>query len=172
MKETKTEKETPVEFDGYWEVKEPVEDGTYKTSRKKIWLSTQEQKKWLGDNDPNLYFRDGVIPNYCPKAFGTLLSEDREEVIQMRKAFPAYPEILMFKHDLQNIYTLLIPKKFSEHEINEDGDFVSRLVRYDTRSIPFTGGFNRPTAFQADYFNDKAALIKKHLDKAKKDRGL
>lgn len=176
MKETtnNTTKETKDEkfFDGVWEVSEPIGPNQYQTVKKKIWLDTNEQKKWLGDIDPNLYFRDGVVPMYAPKSFGELLAEDRVEVQALRKNLPLYPEILMFKHQLQNIYTLLIPKSVSEHELGRTGDFENRLVRYDTRSIAFTGGFGRPSSFEHDYFAQQTAKIKSHLDKAKTKRGL
>lgn len=172
MKETKETKETKQYFDGVWEITEPIGPNQYQTVKKKIWLNTDEQQKWLGDVDPAIYFRDGVVPLYAPKAFGQLLPEDRMEVQELRKLLPNYQDVLMFKHDLQNIYTLLIPKRVSEHELNQQGDFENRLVRYDTRSIPFTGGMGRPTAFEADYFAQQVAKIKRHLDKAKTERGL
>lgn len=159
-------------FDGVWEITQPSGPNQYETVKKKVWLNTDEQKKWIGDIDPNLYFRDGVIPNYAPKSFGNLLPEDRLEVMELRKNLPMYQDVLMFKHDLQNIYTLLIPKSVSEHELNREGDFENRLVRYDTRSIAFTGGMGRPSSFEQDYFAQQISKVKRHLDKAKLERGL
>lgn len=159
-------------FDGVWEITEPIGPNQYQTVKRKIWLNTDEQKKWFGEHDTNVYFRDGVIPTYAPKSFGELLSEDRIEVEALRKNLPMYTDILMFKHQLQNIYTLLIPKYVSEHELNNEGDFENRLVRYDTRSIAFTGGFGRPSSFEHDYFSQQTAKIKKLLDKAKTERGI
>ena len=178
MKETNTKETNTTNakdekfFDGVWEVTEPSGPNEYKKVSKKIWLDTNEQKKWLGDIDPNLYFRDGVIPMYAPKAFGELLSEDRVEVEALRKSLPLYPDVLMFKHQMQNLYTLLIPKRVSEHELNQTGDFENRVVRYDTRSIAFTGGFGRPSSFEHDYFAQQVEKVKRHLDKAKQERGL
>lgn len=173
--QTKTTKpETPKSdyFDGVWEITEPIGPNQYQTVQRKIWLNSDEQKKWFGEHDPKVYFRDGVIPNYAPKSFGDLLPEDRMEVQELRKHLALYPDVLMFKHQLQNIYTLLIPKSVSEHELDQQGDFENRLVRYDTRSIAFTGGFGRPSSFEADFFYAQLSKIKKHLDKAKLERGV
>lgn len=170
MKENKTEEITKsVEYDGWEDLVEPTETGAYKTTRTKLYLSTSEVKKFMGDNDPAKYFREGKVPAYFPKAVGTLLSEDRTETIVKNDVFSKYPETLLFKHDLTNIYTLLIPKHLTEHEFT-NGDFVDRLVRYDTRSIVFTGGPGRPSSFEADYFKKQSAKIITHLDKMAEER--
>lgn len=169
-KEIKTIDETPVvEYDGWEDVVEPTEAGPYKTERRKVFLSTAEVKKFMGDHDPNIYFRDGKVPVYIPKALGTLLPDDRTETIVKNEVFTKYPEVLLFKHDLTNIYTLLIPKRLTEHEF-ANGDFVNRLIRYDTRSVVFTGGAGRPSSFETDYFKKQAAKILKHLDAKAEER--
>jgi hypothetical protein len=169
----KTEKETKSKkFDGVVTFKEPININTYQDVTKKIFLSDDEVEKFIGDTDPSLYFKDGRIPLYVPKSFGTLLSEERPETLVLRKEWPLYKEALLFKHDMQNIYTILIPKKYSEHELNESGDFRSNFVRYDTRSVAFTGGMGRPSSFEPDYFKKHLVTIKRHLDKAKDLRGL
>jgi hypothetical protein len=167
--EPTSSKNAPVEYDGYEDLVEPMETGVYKTSRVKLYLSHSEVKKFMGENDPNKYFREGKVPVYFPKAVGTLLSEDRVETQVKNDAFSKYPDTLMFKHDLTNIYTLLIPKELTEHEF-ANGDFVDRLVRYDTRSVVFTGGQGRPSSFEVDYFKKHAALIVKKLDAKAEER--
>lgn len=175
MKETKEEivtsaKIAPVEYDGYEDLVEPLETGGYKTTpRVKLYLSTSEVKKFMGDHDPAKYFREGKVPAYAPKSFGTILPEDRTEVQVKNDVFSKYPDTLLFKHDLANIYTLLIPKILTEHEIT-NGDFTDRLVRYDTRSVVFTGGPGRPSGFEADYFKKQAALILRQLDAKAEER--
>ena len=159
---TKAEAIAREEFDGYEDLVEPTMDGKYTTVRTKLWLSTAEVKKFMGDNDPAKYFRDGKVPVYFPKANGTLLADDRMEREVQKEVFRQFPEVLMFKHDLTNIYTMLIPKVLTEHEF-VNGDFVSRLVRYDTRSVVFNGGVGRPTGFEADYFKKQSAKILTHL---------
>jgi len=143
---------TVKEYDGYEDLVEPHIDGTYKTTRVKLYLSDSEVKKLLGDIDPSKYFRLGKIPNHIPKSLGTLLPDDRMETIVKNDVFSQFPDVLMFKHDLSNIYTLLIPKVISDFELNKDGDYTDRLVQFDTRSIAFNGGNGRPTSFEADYF--------------------
>lgn len=162
MKETKEIIETPVEYDGWELVIEPTIDGKYTEERKKIYLSTAEVKKFMGEHDPAKYFRDGKVPYYFPKATGTLLPEDRVEVQVKNDVFSKFPETLLFKHDLTNIYTILVPKVLTEHEFS-NGDFTDRLVRYDTRSIVFTGGPGRPSAFEADYFKKQSSKIVNQL---------
>jgi len=173
MKEDKTKETVPEvvpEFDGREDLVEPQIDGSYKTTKGvKLWLSTSEVKKFMGDNDPSKYFREGKVPVYVPKAFGTILPEDRTEVQVMKEVFRQFPDILMFKHDLTNIYTMLIPKVLTEHEF-QDGEFTSRLIRYDTRSIPFNGGPGRPSGFESDFFKKEASKILVHLKKASEDR--
>ena len=155
MKETKAvatpEVGEVVEFDGYVDIVEPSIEGKYVTIPKKIYLSTKEVKAFMGDHDPANYFRLGKVPVIMPKSIGTLLPEDREEVITMREVFSKYPDILMFKHNLTNIYTLLIPKILADFEV-VDGEFVERIVQYDTRSIAFNGGVGRPSSWSVDFF--------------------
>jgi hypothetical protein len=162
-------KETPVEYDGWENVVEPTETGAYVTIKRKVFLSDSEVKKFMGDKDPNRYFRDGKVPMYMPKSFGTLLPEDRTETIVKNEVFTKYPETLLFKHDLTNIYTLLIPKELTEHEFS-NGDFTDRLVRYDTRSIVFTGGPGRPSSFEVDYFKKQSAKVLQSLNKMAEER--
>lgn len=167
MKETK---EIVEEFDGREDLVEPLIDGTYKTTKGvKLWLSTSEVKKFMGEHDPNKYFRDGKVPVYMPKSIGSILPEDRVESIIKTDVFSKFPEVLMFKHDLTNIYTLLIPKVITEHEVT-NGDFTDRLIRYDTRSIVFTGGQGRPSSFEADYFKKQASKIITQLSKMAEER--
>lgn len=158
----KVEEVITPEYDGYEDIIEPTIDGKYTSTRKKLYLSTSEVKKFMGDNDPAKYFRLGKVPYFMPKSIGTLLPEDRMEVIAKNDIFSRFPEVLMFKHDLTNIYTMLIPKVITEHELT-DGEFSSRLVQYDTRSIPFNGGNGRPSSFEVDFFKKESAKILKHL---------
>ena len=158
------------EFDGREDVIEPLIDGTYKTTKGvKVWLSTSEIKKFMGEHDPVKYFKEGKVPVYIPKALGQLLGEERTETQVKNEVFNQFPDVLLFKHDLTNIYTLLIPKVLTEHEF-ENGDFTSRLIRYDTRSIPFNGGPGRPSGFEADFFKKESAKILVHLKKAAETR--
>jgi hypothetical protein len=128
--------------------------------------------EFFGGNNPDLYFRDGKIPVAIPKALGTLIDDpSRYEVQIFNESFKNYPDVLLFKHDLVNIYTILVPKPFSELELDPvTGDYRDRLVRYDTRSIAFTGKGNLPASFEKDYFNKIATNIKTHFDKAIKSR--
>lgn len=167
-----TKVDTPAlkpEYDGFEDLVEPQIDGTYKTTRTKLYLSDSEVKKFMGDNDPAKYFRLGKVPKFMPKSIGSILPEDRMEVIAQKDIFSKFPEVLMFKHDLTNLYTLLIPKVITEHELS-DGEFASRLVQYDTRSIPFNGGANRPSSFEVDFFKKESAKILKHLNAKAEER--
>ena len=164
---------TPVtkpEYDGFEDLVEPQIDGTYKTTRTKLYLSDSEVKKFMGDNDPAKYFRLGKVPKFMPKSIGSMLPEDRIEMVAKNDIYSKFPDVLMFKHDLTNIYTLLIPKAVTEHELNKDGEFESRLVQYDTRSIPFNGGPNRPSSFEVDFFKKESAKILKHLTAKAEER--
>jgi hypothetical protein len=139
------------EYDGYEDIIEPTIEGKYVTVRRKVYLSDKEVKAFLGEHDPAKYFRLGRVPISMPKSIGTLLPEDREEVIIKNEVFAKFPEVLMFKHNLTNIYTLLIPKVIADFEVT-DGEFTNRLVQSDTRSIPFNGGAGRPSSWSVDYF--------------------
>ena len=158
MKETKSvaTPEVPeaikaVEYDGYEDIVEPTIEGKYVTTNKKVYLSDKEVKAFMGEHDPAKYFRLGKVPTSMPKSIGTLLDENREETLVMRDVFSQFPDVIMFKHNLTNIYTLLIPKVVADFEV-VDGEFVNRLVQYDTRSIPFNGGQGRPSSWSADFF--------------------
>lgn len=167
---TSTQPQTqPSKYDGYEDLVEPQVDGTYTKTRTKLYLSDDEVKKFFGDNDPNKYFREGKIPVYFPKAVGSLLSDDRVEVAVKNDVFSKFPDVIMFKHELANIYTLLIPKVVTEHEF-ANGEFVSKLVRYDTRSVVCTGGQGRPSSFETDYFKKIGSLIVKKLEAAANER--
>lgn len=177
MKEVKEEVEVTPEYDGFEDIVEPLIDGNYATKSKKVYLSDKEVKSFMGDHDPSKYFRLGKVPTIMPKSIGTLLNEDREEVIVMRDIFSQFPEVLMFKHNLSNIYTLLIPKVVADFEV-VDGEFTNRLVQYDTRSIPFNGGAGRPSAWSVDFFKQVCmgngqttgilSLLKKRAEERKK----
>lgn len=169
---TKEVKAITKEYDGYEEVREPLIDGSYVTSRQKPFLSHAETVKFMGSNNPELYFKDGKVPVSIPNALGTLLDDDtRYERQVFDESFRNYEDVLFFKHNLANIYTILVPKKYSELEIDPiTKDYIDRLVRYDTRSIAFTGKGNLPSSFDKDYFGKVAQNIKQHFDKAVKSR--
>lgn len=129
-----------------------VFDGTRsQTVTKKINLSDAEAKEFLKGNDPKRYFRKGKISVSVPKAFGELLPDDREEVQVMKAVLKDFDGLLMFKHNRQNLYTILVPKELADFELNDEGDFLEDLVPYDIRVVNFSGG-STPSAFEPGYF--------------------
>lgn len=180
-------KETPVKVELETVEKAPKYDGieTYttifdgarsQTVTKKINLSSDEAEAFLKGNDPKKYFRNGKISTSVPKAFGELLPDDREEVQVMKAILKEFDGLLMFKHNRQNLYTILIPKELADFELNDEGDFLEELVPYDIRVVNFSGG-SAPSAFESGYFkkvclgDGKAVLgIAGHLMKVRQKR--
>lgn len=154
--------ETPF-FDGMMEMRDFDFEGKVKTEKVKFFLNSDEVKDFFKSNDPMKYFREGKIPVTWKKELGTLLDEDRPEVKMMRQVFQHHPDVLLFKHNFQNIYTLLIPKSHSEHEIR-DGEFTERFIFCDTRSIVFSGFNGSPSAYEPGYFKKKCEVIVARLN--------
>lgn len=138
----------------------------------KINMSTSEVKKFLGDADPNLYFRGGKIPTWY-KEFGTLVDEEDEELKILRNAAPEMPELLLFKHKTQPLYNVLVPKPLGEHELDGNGDITDPVFHADMRAIAF-GGSNAPKSFEKTFFRMRLNVIvgnlKKGLDRMKEWR--
>lgn len=114
----------------------------YETKPLKVNMNSNEVKAWFGDNDPKLYFREGKIPNYF-KSLGDLLAEDREEVLTLRKTLPQYSKVLLFKHHLQNLYTLVVPKLYGEFELDANGEITDANVKVHTVAFAFQKAFEK-----------------------------
>jgi hypothetical protein len=163
-KETITEvNETPAFYDGMMEMRDFDMEGKITTTKKKFFLNSDEVKDFFKSHDPADYFREGHIPVFMKKELGTLLAEDRAEVMMLRKVFEHHPKVLLFKHDYQNIYTILIPKSHSEHEMR-DGEFAERFIFCDTRSVVFSGFSGAPSAYEPGYFKKKCEQIVARLN--------
>lgn len=123
-----------------------------------LTMTDDEVKKFLGEHDPELYFRRGKINKMRVIGIGSLLDEDRVEVQTLRKILPEFPQILMFKHETQNLYNLLIPKKLSEHELDSNGDFINEHVPFETIPVNFHAGVSTkefgtfPGSFEPTFF--------------------
>ncbi len=136
---------------------------------RKVNLSDSEVKAFLGENDPNLYFKNGRVPAFCKKAFGELLRPDDEEQLVFNKTFANYKGLLMFYNRKHGIYTILVPKVMSLFELDSNGDFIEDTVRYDTRTVVFSGA-GTPKSFEEGHFNRWASLIKARLEDVRKMR--
>jgi len=122
-------------------------------------LSEDEAKKFLGGRNPKDYFRDGKIHKTIDvKNMGDLLDEDRPEVQTLRRIAPQFPDLLMFKDRMQNLYNILVPKRLTENQLDENGEFVEKYVRRDVNVVNFnaavsTKEFGRfPAAFEPVFF--------------------
>ena len=130
-------------------------------------LPIDDAGAYLGDKNPWIYFKNGLMHTSLQKVLGDLLQEDREEMMVLRKTIKN-PEILMFKHQRENKYTLLVPKVYSEFELNSDGEFIDKYIHQDYRVIAFTGQ-GVPAAFEETFFTSKLeAMVEKMKVQAKK----
>lgn len=132
-----------------------------RTITRKINMDSNEVKKFLGDNDVNLYFRGGKIPMWF-KEYGQLLAEDEEETIVLRGIMSNMPELLLFKHKTQPLYNVLVPKPLCEYELDGDGDIIDPVHHADMRAIAF-GGTNAPKSYEKTYFKLRATVIHRNL---------
>lgn len=156
------------EFDGFMDMMDFDFDGKTTSKRVKFYLSTPEQKKFMGDNDPSLYFRLGKVPVAIAKDLGKIIDEDRLEYQVFSKLFVNHPKCLLFKHDMQNIYTILVPKTHSELEKDANGEYSVKLSFCDARSIVFSGKGDIPGSFTEDYFTKRAGMVLARLDNISK----
>lgn len=131
------------------------------TITRKVNMSSDEVKKFLGDNDPNLYFRHGKVPLWF-KEYGTLLGEEDEELQVIRNVMPNMPEVLLFKHKTQPLYNVLVPKPLSEFELSKEGEIVDPVNHADMRAIAF-GGTNTPKSYEKTFFKLRASVIHNNL---------
>jgi hypothetical protein len=169
LKDTETTKATSkhAQFDGIIEITEPQPDGTYTKRTEKYYLSDEEVKKFFGDNDLDTYWRDGRIPVIYKAEYGNLLPEDAPERVNCDKIFAKFPGVLIFRHPFQALYTLLIPKKYSNLEKNDKGDYSSRVMFCDARSIVF--GATEGGMYTDKNFRNKAKKILEHLTRTNSD---
>lgn len=168
MKEETTKATSkPTQFDGFIDITEPQVDGSYVTRREKYYLSDEEVKKFFGDNDLATYWREGKIPVIYKSEYGNLLQDDAPEKVNCDKIFAKFPGIILFRHPFQSLYTLLIPKKFSNLEKDTNGDYASRVMFCDARSIVF--GAQDGGMYTEKNFAKKAKVILQHLIKTNSD---
>lgn len=148
---TNPEAITAPEYDGVEMFK-----GDYETKPMKVNMDSKQVKAWLKDNDPMLYFREGKIPTYY-KQLGDLLDADREESILLKDTLPQFKGILLFKHQQQNLYTLVVPKAYGEFELSDEGEIRDSNVKVHTVAVAF-GASGMPAAYEKGAF--KKALLK------------
>ena len=134
-------------------------------------LSPGEADMFLGGRDPNLYFKEGLIHSSLKGYFGDLLDEDREEVQALKRVIKNI-DIPMFKHRRFNQYLMLIPKKYSENELDGNDEFTSKVVHQDYRVVAFTGQHPVPSAFEEAYFMNECKKILINIQAACKPRGI
>lgn len=139
------------------------------TRRIKVNMTDSEVKAFLGEHDPNLYFKGGKVPVFCKKAFGELLKPEDEEQLVFNKTFANYKDLLMFYNRRHGIYTILVPKVMSLFELNAEGDYFEATVHYDSRTIVFSGA-GTPKSFEEGHFNKWAQLIKNRIEDVRKKR--
>lgn len=135
--------------------------GDRETKPMKINMNTSEMKKFIGDNDAAIYFREGKIPTYY-KQLGQLLDDEREEVKVLKESLPQYPGLLLFKHLQQSLYTILVPKIYGEFELDAQGEIRDHNVKCDTRAVAF-GGNGMPAAYETGAFKKSLAKFEKHF---------
>lgn len=148
--------EAPAEYDGI-----EMYMGDRETKPIKMNMNSTEMKKFLGDFDAMVYFREGKIPTYY-KQLGQLLDEEREEVKVLKEALPQYPGLLLFKHLQQSLYTILVPKAYGEFELDAQGEIRDQNVKCDTRAVAF-GGNGMPAAYETGAFKKSLAKFEKHF---------
>lgn len=109
---------------------------------------------FLGGRDPHKYFKNGLCHSSIVKYFGDLLPEDREEVMLLRKIIKD-TDLLMYKHQRFNQYTILVPKIYSEFDLTAENEYDGRKVYQDYYTVAFTGQMGVPGAFEEKFFETK-----------------
>lgn len=127
-------------------------------------LTKEQAEAYLGA-DPKNYFLRGIVPKWIVKTFGDKLDDSWEEQIAFNEATVNYPGLILFKQKSKNVYTVLVPKVYSEYEL-AGGEYVTPAVRYDVRVIAFTrqGG---PTSYEKTVFLKELKAITSKLREAK-----
>lgn len=125
----------------------------------KLSMTPEEATKFLGGKDPNVYFRNGLCHTTMGKILGTILDENYDEYIAFRKVIRD-PNVLLFKHRLHNLYTILLPKYLTEFELDPDGDYVNKYVKQAYSVVAFTGQLGVPSAFEEAFFKRKLDQVK------------
>lgn len=136
-----------------------------------LCVPAEEAITYLGGYDPADYFRGGKLHKSFKNFFGERLDEETEEFMMMQAILSPYVGCQLFKQRQQNLYTVLMPKVFSEFELDHDGEYAAEGVYYDTRVIAFTGKGNAPSAFEKDYFNKHIERIRASIAETLKKRG-
>lgn len=139
-------------------------------SYRELSMSGKELEDFIQGKDPNDYFHSGLAAYWLKKSWGDPLPLDREEVISLHKVLRD-PGFIMYKHPRYNQYTILIPKKFAEYELDENNEFVSKYTRQDTRVVAFTGQMGVPPAFEERWFELRLNDIRKQLKSMADKRG-
>lgn len=128
------------------------------TFTKKVNMTDEEARNFLGGKDPKNYFKNGKIPVW-KKVLGTLITDEEDPaLILLKEVIPKVSSILLYKHKTDSVYTLLIPKSFSENETGAAGDYTDEYTTSDERSIVF-GASNSPKSFEKAYFKSRLASI-------------
>ena len=136
-----------------------------------LCVSQEEAVGYLGGYDPNDYFRGGKLHKSFKNFFGDRLDDETEEFMIMQSVLTPYVGCLLFKQRQQNLYTILVPKIFSEFELDHEGEYAPEGVYYDTRVIAFTGKGNAPSAFEKDYFLKHVMKTRESIVKTLEKRG-
>ena len=134
-------------------------------------MSDEEAIDFLGGYDPKDFFRNGKITKPFIKSVGRRFEEDTEEYAILEKVLYPYSGFVLFKRDRENLYTILVPKVFSDFVTDYTGEFVEPHIFYDTRVIMFSGLNGTPSSFQEKYFEDKLKLIKNKIKNAVENKG-
>jgi hypothetical protein len=124
-------------------------------------MTPEEATAFLGGKDPKIYFRRGYCHTAMKQTLGELLNTDEErlEYQSFRKTIRD-ENVLLFKHKIHNLYTILMPKIFTEFELDADGDYVNKYVKQAYHVIAFTGQLGTPSAFEEAFFQRKLKQIK------------
>lgn len=125
----------------------------------KMSMSLEDAVKFLGGKDPNVYFRNGLCHTTMQKILGNILDDTYDEYVAFRKEIRD-PNVLLFKHRLHNLYTILLPKYLTEFELDADGDYVNKYVKQAYSVVAFTGQLGVPSAFEEAFFRRKLGQIK------------
>lgn len=136
-----------------------------------LCVPQEDAVEYLGGYDPEDYFRGGKLHKSFKNFFGDRLDDETEEFMIMQSILTPYVGCLLFKQRQQNLYTILVPKVFSEFELDHTGEYAPEGVYYDTRVVAFTGKGNAPSAFEKDYFVKHINKIRESIVKTIDKRG-
>lgn len=126
----------------------------------KMLMSVEETQTYLNGADPSIYFAKGRMPIWLKKEMGVCLDDERVEKEALDKLISKDLGVLMFKHEMLNLYQILVPKVLSEFELDYDGEFIEKYTVCHRAVVNFNSATSTkeygpfPASFEPSFFED------------------